>query len=341
MTDRGQGARRDRPDGPDGKQDDSIGFGRLRSLRLTREAVLAVILVVQAIVLAQLSPYFLSFDNLLEASRFFVETGLIALGMAFVIITKGIDLSVGSLFALVSVTVGFSYAAGVPLVAAIALGLLVGIAGGAFNGTMVGFLGLSPLTVTLGTFALYRGIAYAVTSADAVSTFPEWFAFLGQFYVAGLVPGQLFVFAVLAVCAWLLLSKTRFGRYVYGIGLNDRATMYSGVRVERVKLAVYMMTGLLVAIAAIIYTSRVSTARADAGLGLELAAIAAVALGGVDIKGGAGTIAGAVLGVVILATLQNGLFLAGLASNLGLAVVGLFLVMGVFLNEFFRKSKEV
>lgn len=338
MTDRVQGTRQG-PERPDGEQKEPARSGRLRSSSLTREAVLAVILVVQVAILAQLSPYFLSFDNLLEASRFFVETGLIALGMTLVIITKGIDLSVGSLFALVSVTVGFSYAAGVPLAAAIALGLFVGIAGGAFNGAMVAFLGLSPLTVTLGTFALYRGIAYAITDADAVSTFPDWFAFLGQFYVVGLVPGQLFVFAALAICAWLLLSRTRFGRYVYGIGLNDKATMYSGVSVERVKLAVYMLTGLLVAVAAIIYTSRVSTARADAGLGLELAAIAAVALGGVDIKGGAGTIAGAVLGVVILATLQNGLFLAGLATNLGLAVVGLFLIVGVFLNEFFRKRE--
>lgn len=341
MTDRTKDMRKDGPDRPDGRQGGPERLRRLRFGWLTREVVLAVVLVAQVIVLAQISPYFLTVDNLLEASRFFVETGLIALGMALVIITKGIDLSVGSLFALVSVTVGFSYAAGIPLAAAIVLGILVGVAGGAFNGVMVAFLGLSPLTVTLGTFAMFRGIAYAVTDADAVSTFPDWFAYPGQFYVGGLVPGQLFVFAVAAVCVWLLLSRTRFGRYVYGVGLNERATVFSGVSTGRVKLAVYAMTGLLVAVAAIVYTSRVSTARADAGLGLELAVIAAVALGGVDIKGGSGTIAGAVLGVVILATLQYGLVQAGVATNLGLAIVGLFLIAGVFANEFFRKGKEV
>jgi ribose/xylose/arabinose/galactoside ABC-type transport system permease subunit len=311
---------------------------RGRQLRLTREAILAAILIAEVLILSQLSPYFLTLNSLLDASRFFVESGLIALGMTLVIITRGIDLSVGSLFALVSVTVGFSYAAGVPMVAAIVLGLFVGVAGGAVNGVLVAWLGLSPLTVTLGTFALFRGLAYAVTEAGAVSTFPDWFAYLGQFYAGGLVPGQLFVFVGAAVCAWILLSKTKFGRYVYGIGLNELASLYSGVRVRRVKLAVYVITGLLVAVAAIIYTSRVSTARANAGLGLELTVIAAVALGGVNIKGGSGTITGAVLGVLILATLQNGLTLAGLTTDLGLVVVGLFLIVGVFLNEFFRRE---
>lgn len=318
-------------------------FTKLKSVRpahLTRDAVLAAILVVQILVLAQFSPYFLTLDNLLDTSRFFVESGLIALGMTMVIITKGIDLSVGSLFALVSVTVGFSYAAGLPFVLAIAVGLFVGVAGGAFNGALVAFLGLNPLTVTLGTFAFFRGIAYAVTDAEAVSTFPSWFSYVGQYYVAGLIPAQLFVFIVLGIGVWLLLSRTRFGRYVYGIGLNQRATFFSGVSVKWTTMAIYVITSSLVAIAAIIYTSRLSTARADAGLGLELTVIAAVALGGVSIKGGKGTVTGAILGIVILATLQNGLFLAGLASSLGQAILGLFLVAGVFANEFFRGKEE-
>jgi ribose/xylose/arabinose/galactoside ABC-type transport system permease subunit len=313
---------------------------RLRPWRLTREVVLAAVLVVQVLVLSQLSPYFLTISNLLDATRFFVESGLIALGMTLVIITKGIDLSVGSLFALVSVTVGFSYAAGVPLAVAIMLGLFVGVAGGAFNGALVALLGLSPLTVTLGTFALFRGIAFAWSQADAVSTFPDWFLYFGQFYVGGIVPAQLFVFVLASVAAWLLLSRTPFGRYVYGVGLNERATLFSGAPAKWSKFAVYVIVGGLVAVAAIIYTSRVSTARANAGFGLELAVIAAVALGGVDIKGGSGKIAGTVLGVLILATLQNGLTLAGVSNDLGLLVTGVVLVIGVFSNEFFR-GREV
>lgn len=325
------------------EHDEKSLFTKLKSVHprhLTRDAVLVAILVVQILVLAQLSPYFLTLNNLLDTSRFFVESGLIALGMTMVIITKGIDLSVGSLFALVSVTVGFSYAAGLPFVLAIAVGLFVGVAGGAFNGALVAFLGLNPLTVTLGTFAFFRGIAYAVTDAEAVSTFPSWFSYVGQYYVAGLIPAQLFVFIVLGIGVWLLLSRTRFGRYVYGIGLNQRATLFSGVSVKWTTMAIYVITSSLVAIAAIIYTSRLSTARADAGLGLELTVIAAVALGGVSIKGGKGTVTGAILGVVILATLQNGLFLAGLASSLGQAILGLFLIAGVFANEFFRGKEE-
>jgi ribose/xylose/arabinose/galactoside ABC-type transport system permease subunit len=295
--------------------------------------------VVQVLILSQLSPYFLTVDNLLDASRFFVESGLIALGMTMVIVTKGIDLSVGSLFALVSVTVGFSYAAGVPLIGAIALGVFVGLAGGAFNGVLVAFLGLSPLTVTLGTFALFRGIAFAWTQAGAVSNFPGWFAYLGQFYLGGIVPGQLLVLVVASLIAWLLLSRTPFGRHLYGIGLNERAALLSGVPTQRTKFAAYVIVGLLVAVAAIIYTSRVYTARANAGFGLELSVIAAVALGGVDIKGGSGKISGTILGVLILATLQNGLILAGVSNDLGLLLTGVVLVVGVFLNEFFR-AKE-
>jgi rhamnose transport system permease protein len=312
----------------------------LRRLRFSREVVLLVVLVVLMIVMSLLSPLFFTVGNLLNTSRFFVEVGLMALGMTLIIITGGIDLSVGSNLALVSVAVGFSYAAGLPLPLAIVFGLVVGVAAGLFNGLFITLLDLHPLVVTLGTFALFQGLAYGVSKAEAVSDFPGWFAYFGQAYFLNVVPGQLIIFIVAVVVVWLILSRSRFGRYVYAIGNNEEAARFSGVPVRRVKLALYSGIGLLVGMAAVIYTSRVYTARGDSGLGLELDVISAVVLGGASIYGGSGTIGGTVLGVLIIATLRNGLVLAGVPSTWQVFVLGVLLLVAVFLNEFFRRREE-
>ena len=312
--------------------------GYLDNLKVSREIVLFAVLIAVVAVMSFLSPFFLTLSNLLNTSRLFTEIGLIALGMTLIIITAGIDLSVGSALALVSVTVGFSFAAGVPLPLAILLGLLVGLLAGAFNSFFVTQLDLHPLVVTLGTLALFRGIAFGLSDADAVSDFPPWFDYFGQFFI-GPIPGQLLVFIVAVVAVWLILSRTRFGRYVYAIGHNEEAARFSGVPIRRVKIALYTGTGLLVALAAVIYTSRVSTARADSGTGLELDVIAAVVLGGASIYGGKGTIAGTVLGLLIISTLRNGLVLAGVSSTWQLFMLGVLLIAAVFFNEFFRKDE--
>ncbi|HSK99221.1 MAG TPA: ABC transporter permease [Rubrobacteraceae bacterium] len=311
----------------------------VRRLRFSREMVLLVVLIVLMIVMSQLSPIFFTLGNLLNTSRFFVEVGLMALGMTLIIITGGIDLSVGSNLALVSVAVGFSFVAGLPLPLAILFGLVVGVAAGLFNGLFITLLHLHPLVVTLGTLALFQGLAYGVSEAEAVSDFPGWFAYFGQAYL-GPIPGQLIIFIVAVVVVWLILSRTRFGRYVYAIGNNEEAARFSGVPVRRVKLALYSGIGLLVAMASVIYTSRVYTARGDSGVGLELDVISAVVLGGASIYGGSGTIAGTVLGVLIIATLRNGLILAGVPSTWQLFVLGVLLLVAVFLNEFFRRREE-
>ena len=311
----------------------------LRRMRLSREVVLLGVLIVLMIVMSLLSPLFFTIGNLLNTSRFFVEVGLMALGMTLIIITGGIDLSVGSNLALVSVAVGFSYAAGLPLPLAIVFGLIVGLAAGLFNGLFITLLDLHPLVVTLGTFALFQGLAYGLTKAEAVSDFPGWFAYFGQAYF-GPVPLQLFIFVLAVVVVWLILSRTRFGRYVYAIGNNEEAARFSGVPVRKVKLALYSGIGLLVAMASVIYTSRVYTARGDSGLGLELDVISAVVLGGASIYGGSGTIGGTVLGVLIIATLRNGLVLAGVPSTWQVFVLGILLLVAVFLNEFFRRRED-
>jgi rhamnose transport system permease protein len=310
----------------------------VRTQSLSRELVLLGVLVALIVVMTIASSLFLTTGNLLNTSRFYVEPGLIALGMTLVIVTGGIDLSVGASLALVSVVMGFAFSHGVPLWIALVLALLTGLLCGAFNGLFVTLLDLNPLVVTLGTFALFRGLAFVISDAGAVSTFPSWFEVFGQYYV-GPVPLQLFVFIAAAVAVGVLLARGRFGRYVRAIGYNPRAARYSGVPVARTLVAVYALTGLLVAVAAIIYTSRVSSARADSGLGLELDVIAAVVLGGASIRGGSGTIAGTVLGVLIIAVLRNGLFMAGVPTTWQLIVIGVVLIAAVFVNEFFREDE--
>lgn len=310
-----------------------------RRFAFTRTHGLFVLLLVELGGLGLLVPGYLDPASLLDTSRTFIETGILALGMTFVIVSGGIDLSVASLLALVSVVIGLSYQAGLPLPAAMLLGVATGVAGGLVNGAAVAYLGLHPFVVTLATMAIYRGGAYAISNAAAVSDFPPWFTGIGQSYFAGgLVPVQLPILVIAALACWLLLDRTTFGRRVYGIGANELATRFSGVSVERVKLAVYGMMGGLVSVAAVIQTARVSTARANASIGLELPVIAMVVLGGTKITGGDGTIAGTVLGVLVLAYLQDGLVSAGVRNDWGLVIVGGFLILGVLANEFFRRA---
>lgn len=310
-----------------------------RRFGFTRTHGLILLLLVELGGLGLVVPGYLNPGSLLDTSRTFIETGILALGMTFVIVSGGIDLSVASLLALVSVVMGLSYQAGLPLPLAMLLGIATGVAGGLVNGAAVAYLGLHPFVVTLATMAIYRGSAYAISNAAAVSDFPPWFASIGQSYFAGgLVPAQLPILVVAAIACWLLLDRTAFGRRVYGIGANELAARFSGVSVGRVKLAIYGLMGGMVAIAAIIQTARISTARANAAMGLELPVIAMVVLGGTKITGGAGTIPGTVLGVLVLAYLQDGLVSAGVRNDWGLVIVGGFLILGVLANEFFRRS---
>ena len=310
-----------------------------RRIVFTRTAGLFLLLVVELAGLGLLVPGYLNPSSLLDTSRTFVETGILALGMTFVIVSGGIDLSIASLLALVSVVIGLSFQAGLPLPAAMLLGIATGIAGGVVNGAVVAYLRLHPFVVTLATMAIYRGGAYAISNAAAVSDFPAWFTNIGQsYFLGGMVPSQLPVLLAAAIAAWLLLDRTSFGRRVYGIGANELATRFSGVPVERVKLGIYGLMGFLTAIAAIIETARVSTARANASMGLELPVIAMVVLGGTKITGGAGTIGGTMLGVLVLAYLQDGLETAGVRNDWGLLIVGVFLIAGVLANELFRRA---
>ncbi len=308
-------------------------IGKRAAAASSRTMLLAAFFVVEVAALGIFVPGWLTVDGLLDTSRIFIESGLLALGMTFVIITGGIDLSVASLLALVSVVIGFSHQAGLPLPVAMVLGIGTGVGCGLLNGAIVAYLGLHPLVVTLATMALFRGGAYVISNAAAYSEYPAWFTTIGGFYIGEVLPAQLPVFAVLCVLAWMILEKTPFGRRVYGLGENEQAVRFSGINVAHLKLKVYGLMGLLAALASIIETSRISTSRANMALGLELPVIAAVVLGGTKVTGGSGTIAGTLLGLLILSYLQDGLQFAGISSDWGLFITGALLVLGVLVNE--------
>lgn len=300
-------------------------------MRIPREAALAAVLVILGTAMSLLSPHFLKVSNLLELTRHLAEIGMIACGMTFVIMTAGIDLSVGSLLGLSGIVLGYSWQAWGGAIA-VPLALLVGLGGGILNGGLVTTCGLPPLVVTLATMALFRGVAMVISRAQPVSEFPPWFSWIGQGRL-GPFPAQLVAWAFIVVAADLLIRRTVVGRYATAIGANERAARFAAVPVAAVKLGVYAATGLLSALAGIVFASRVSTAKADAGLGLELEVIASVVLGGTQITGGRGTVVGTLFGVLILGVVRNGLSLAGVPSVWQVMLSGAILIAAAIANE--------
>lgn len=247
-------------------------------------------------------------DRQFDILRHSCEIGLLALALTPVIITAGIDLSVGSLLGLCAILFGkFWKDAGLSIPAAASLTLALGALAGGLNATLITALRLPPLIVTLGTYSLFRGLAEAIThGAITYTDFPESFLFIGQERWLGL-PTQAWIFFGVAVAVWLLVHRTTVGRSFRAIGLAPEGARYAGLPVERRLALAYVLAGLIAAIAAIIYTARLGQAKADAGTGYELFAITAVVLGGTSIFGGTGSVHGTLLGVAAIAVLKNGL----------------------------------
>jgi rhamnose transport system permease protein len=305
---------------------------------LRHETILAVLVVATLAVLASRSDRFFTVENLLNQGRLMTEVGLIALAMTFVIVTGGIDLSVGSTVGLVAICLGVLWKnVGLPLPMAVAAVLVIGTGAGLFNGFIITRFRVPPLIATLATLALYRGLAEGISEARSVRGYPDWFAVLGQGDVLG-VPAQLWLLGLAAVVSALLLGITVFGRTTYAIGSNEIAARFSGLRVDRTKLAIYAGSGFAAALAGVILVSRVSTTRSDMGSGYELTAITAVVLGGTSIFGGRGTIVGTVLGLVLMQALNNGLSLAGVKGDGTIVVIGVILILAVLLANLVRRD---
>lgn len=310
--------------------------GRFRVRLSVAELVLSLALLVAILVMSRLSPQFLSVGNFFEVTRFVAEAGLISLGMTAVILTGGIDLSVGSMMGLSAIVTGALFHAGWNVWLAALAGIAVATLAGAANGLIITRVGIPPLIVTLATLAIYRGLALGISQGRAYRDYPEAFYALGQGYV-GPVPVQLILFALASLAFVLLLGRTVFGRALYAIGNSETAARFSGLHVGRIKLWVYTLSGLLCGLAGVIFVSRLSTAKADAGLGYELDAITAVVLGGTAISGGQGGIWGTLLGLFIVGIVRNGMTLAFINADVQLVFIGLILIAAVSLNQVLRR----
>ncbi|MCJ7710414.1 MAG: ABC transporter permease [Chloroflexi bacterium] len=288
-----------------------------------------------------LSPFFLTPGNFANLVAALMEVAIMALPLTLIIILGEIDLSVESMAGLASAALGFMWAAGVPLEIAIPAVLVIGAAGGLLNGLLVARGGLPSLVVTLGTLALFRGLALIVLGPRGVSNFPSAVTEFGFGHVPGtLVPWPFVVFLSLALVLGIVLHRTWIGRQTYAIGKNAGTALYSGVRVTRLRTSLFVLSGTVAALAGVILTARLSSARADAGQGMTLTVVTVVLLGGANIFGGSGTIPGTVLAVLTVAVMQNALRLASVTVEVQSIALGMLLILSVVIPTFAHQAKS-
>jgi rhamnose transport system permease protein len=289
---------------------------------------------------ASISPFFLRRVNLLDLLTPYVFIGLMAFGLAFVVIAGEIDISVISTLAVSVVCFAKIFDAGVNVWVAAVAGLCIATTLGLVNGVFVGVLNLPSLAITLGTLAAYQGLAFVVLGGGEVASFPPGFTKIGGGYLAGnQLPVALLVILGTALMLGLLLHATRFGRYLFTIGSNREAARFSGIPVARVRVTVFALSGLMAGIAGIVYMGYFGSARADAGTGSLLDVVTVVVLGGIDIFGGAGSMFGVFLAFVLVAEIRNGMQLANVAGYTQDIVIGLLLLTAILLGNLVRSAQ--
>lgn len=301
-------------------------------LRHVREVNVLLAVLIVGFLISLYTPYFLTTNNLMGVSRAFSLTAIMSIGMVMVIITGGIDLSVGSAMGLASLITAICFDAGYSTGISIGAGLAVGMAFGLTNGLLITAIGLPPFIATLGTLSIGRGMMYMITHGVPVTPdTPEIFSVLGQGYV-GPVPVPVVIMLVLMVLFALIMRRTRFGRHVYATGGNEHAARLSGVKTNRVKLAVYMLSSTIASLAGIIGFSRYLSAEPASGFGSELDVIAAAAIGGASLAGGVGSVAGAVIGAALVGVIANGVVLLNINTYAQQAITGGVIIIAVSLD---------
>lgn len=299
-----------------------------RAARLFRswEALLLAVAIAIFIVNSFASPYFLNVWNLSDATFNFTEKAMIAFAMALLIIAGEIDLSVASIIALASTAMGLAvqYGAGTPEL--VVIGLTVGLLCGAFNAVFVTVLGLPSIVVTIGTMSLFRGISYIILGDNAFRGYPSSFAWFGQGYIYWVFTVEMLLFVIIAVIYGVLLHKTNFGRAVYAIGNNPTGALFSGIRVQRVKFILFLLTGVMSGVAAICLTSRLGSTRPSIATGMELEVVTMVVLAGVNILGGSGSIPGVVIAAFVMGLVTFGLGLLNVPGIVMSIFIGLLLI---------------
>lgn len=304
------------------------------------EWFLVVLIILVVIVNSTLSPYFLNLQNIARTSSDFMEMGLMMLPMVFIIITGNVDLSVASMLGMTASCLGLLHMNGVNIWLAAAIAMALGALAGLFNGYLITRLKVPALVITLGTYAFYRGIAYVMLGDQAARDYPAAFSYLGQGKVPGTpLPFSVLLFTVMAIIFGLVLHKTSFGRYLYAIGSNQDAVVYSGVSVARVKLIIFLLSGIMSALAGLVIAARFGSTRPDIGLGLELSVITATVLGGVDINGGKGTMIGAILSLLLIGLLRFGMGLMNIQGQVQSVAIGLLLIFSILLPNLIEGIK--
>lgn len=303
------------------------------------ESLLLIVAVAIFVLNSFASPYFLNAWNLSDATFNFTEKAMIAFAMAFLIIAGEIDLSVASIIALASTAMGVAMTAGAGTPALVAVGLTTGLLCGAFNGVLVTRLGLPSIVVTIGTMSLFRGISFIILGDGAFRGYPDDFAWFGQGYAFWVISVEFVIFAMLAVIYGVVLHKTNFGRAVYAIGNNATAALFSGVRVARVKMILFLLTGLMSGLAAVCLTSRLGSTRPSIATGMELEVVTMVVLGGVNILGGSGTIPGVVIAAFVMGLVTFGLGLLNVPGIVMSIFIGGLLIGVIALPRLWAKFK--
>ena len=304
-----------------------------------REAGTLLGLVLLCVALWIATPFFATTENLANVAEQSAIVGVIAIGMTCVILTGGIDLSVGSLVALSGIVIGVSLQRGIPLVVSVTLGLLAGVAAGTLNGIMITLGKLPPFIATLGMMSVARGAALMLSDGRPISDFPAGLRMIATGAVAG-IPAPVLLMLGLYAFTYFILTRTVPGRYFYAIGGNEEATALSGIDVRFWKTAVYAISGLSAGLCSVLLVARLNSAQPVAGIGYELDAIAAVVIGGTSLLGGTGSVIGTLIGALIMSVLRNGLNLLGVSSYLQQVAIGAVIIIAVLIDMALRRRVQ-
>ena len=320
------------------KQNSQFKVDRYGMLTLIQKYGMVLILCLITIVFSLLSPNFLTYSNIVSVLRQVSIIGIIAAGQTLVIITAGIDLSVGSIVALAGIVSATAALGTGSALLGIAAGLVTGTLIGLFNGILISKLKLTPFIVTLASMTLFAGFALVVSGGNPIIVSEPLFKFIGQGYI-GPIPFPVIILLFIYLIFFLLLKKTVHGQYIYSIGGNEKATILAGVKVDKHKIIVYGTSGFLAALASIILTSRLSSASPVAGAGYELDAIAAVILGGTSLFGGRGNVLGTLIGVLILGVLTSGMNLINVSPFYQNIAKGIIVLVAVIIDRLINRDK--
>ncbi len=310
----------------------------MQYIKTLRQYGIFVVFIIICLILSLISPQFLTVSNWTIIITQASINALLAFGVTFVIITGGIDLSLGSMVAVTGVTAAMlAHPDTFPVVLPILAGLLAGLLMGIFNGFIITKSKIAPFIVTLGTMTIGRGLALILSKGRPISNLSDSFNFIGGGNIFG-IPFPIIVLILVFIICSIILKKTLLGRYIYAIGGNEQASRASGINVNRVKMAVYSISGLLAGLAGILLTSRITTGQPNAGAGFELDAIAAAVIGGTSTSGGTGTMTGTLIGVLLIGVINNGLDLLNVTSYYQQVVMGTIIIGAVVLDSWNQKN---